>query len=521
LTILLVRESFLWVLSQKEPKENPMKVAKQSLAVVCVLSFLLPAFVRAADPRETLTLGMTADIQGWDPGIQPGYQGWAGEAVWDTLVKADAFGHLAPDIADRWSISSDNRTFRAHIRNGMKFSDGTPVDSYQVAATFEYLGKNGQSTNDYKDLTIKTPDPQNITLTWKEPQPLMNQRVFSPKITTKALLASGKLNDVPIGSGPYVLDASKTTRGSVYTFTKNEKHWNSAKYPFKKLVLKVIESEAATVSALKTGQIDASLVSTQSYNEVTASGLSVIEFRGQTTRLLLTDRLGKIIPALGDVRVRRAINMVFDKEAMVKNLYGGRAEPAYEVFRKGSDASLGLAKDPYPFDVKKAQALMAEAGYAQGFDLQLPTMAGQNFETLMPYITQQLGLLNINVKQVPLSGANAIADLLSGKYPVVLWQLGNFGDSKLDVYICMTPAGWWDLEHQPDATVDAAWTKIVNGNAAKQKAAQKEIAQYVVDQAWFAPMVHMGSVYAYNPKAVSIPTQSDVEGLTPKLRDFN
>ena len=291
--------------------------------------------------------------------------------------------------------------------------------------------------------------------------------------------------------------------------------------PSTRRILKVIESETAIVSALKTGQIDASLVSNQSYNEVTASGLKVIEYRGQTTRLLLTDRLGKIIPALGDVRVRRAINMVFDKEAMVKNLYGGRAEPAYEIFRKGSDAFLGITKDPYPYDIKKAQALMTEAGYAKGFDLELPTMAGQNFETLMPYVSQQLGLINIKVKQVPLSGANAIADLLSGKFPVVLWQLGNIGDSKLDIYITITSAGWWNLLHQPDPVVDAAWKKIVNGNAKKQKAAQQEIARYVVDQAWFAPMVSMGTIYAYNPKVLSIPTQSDLEGLTPKLRDFN
>ena len=498
-----------------------MKLAKKMIAVAVGSCLLFSALVNAADPKETLTLGMTADLQGWDPGIQPGYQGWAAEGVWDQLVKIDAFSHLTPDVSDKWSISSDNKTFRAHIRSGMKFSDGTPVDSYAVAANFEYLKSHGQSVNDYKDVTIKTPNAQNISLTWKEPQPLMSQRVSSPKITTKALLNSGKINDVPIGSGPYVLDVSKTTRGSVYTLTKNVNHWNSAKYPFKTIILKVIESETAVVSALKTGQIDASLVSNQSYNEVTASGLKVIEYRGQTTRLLLTDRLGKIIPALGDVRVRRAINMVFDKEAMVKNLYGGRAEPAYEIFRKGSDAFLGITKDPYPYDIKKAQALMTEAGYAKGFDLELPTMAGQNFETLMPYVSQQLGLINIKVKQVPLSGANAIADLLSGKFPVVLWQLGNIGDSKLDIYITITSAGWWNLLHQPDPVVDAAWKKIVNGNAKKQKAAQQEIARYVVDQAWFAPMVSMGTIYAYNPKVLSIPTQSDLEGLTPKLRDFN
>src|SRR4029079_18422051 len=85
------------------------------------------------------------------------------------------------------------------------------------------------------------------------------------------------------------------------------------------------------------------------------------------------------------LKVRQAINMVFDKEAMAKNLYQGNAEPTPQVFRKGTDAYIDGLQDPYPFDVAKAKSLMAEAGYADGFTLELPTMAGQNFETLMPY----------------------------------------------------------------------------------------------------------------------------------------
>jgi peptide/nickel transport system substrate-binding protein len=163
---------------------------------------------------------------------------------------------------------------------------------------------------------------------------------------------------------------------------------------------------------------------------------------------------------------------------------------------------------------------MAEAGYSNGFSVNMPTMTGQNFETLMPYVTQQLAQINIKVKQVPLTGANAIGDLLSGKYPMVLWQLGNLGNSALQTYIEATPAGWWDLEHQPDAYVDSRWKQITTADPATAAKLQKEINQYMVDQAWFAPMVYMGTNYAYNSAKVSIPTQSDQEALTPKLRDF-
>lgn len=469
--------------------------------------------------KDTLTLGMAADIQGWDPSNQPGYQGWAGEAVWDTLVKCDEFGKAEADIADKWSVSEDNKSFTAHIREGMKFSDGTPVDSAAVAATFRYMTTHGGVQGNYKGIKVDTPDPQNITISWPEPQPLIVSRICTPKITTKALLDSGKVNDNPIGSGPYVLDTAGTTRGSVYTFTKNDNHWNAARYPYKKLVVKVIESATATVNALKTKQIDGASITTQSYNEITASGLKTVTLQGVTTRLLLTDHLGKKIPALGDVRVRRAINMVFDRDAMVKNLYQGRGKPSYQIFRPGSDAYVDGLQDPYPFDVAKAKALMAEAGYEKGFTLELPTMAGQNHEKLMPYVTQQLGQLNITVKQVPLSGANAISDLLSGTYPVVLWQLGNLGQSLQDIDVVVRPTGYWNLMHQPDATVEGHWKKILTGNDAEKKTAQQEINRYIIDQAWFAPMANPDGFYAHSP-GVTIDHVSDVEALHPKLRDF-
>ena len=468
--------------------------------------------------KQQLTLAQTVDFYGWDPSNQPGFQGWAAEAVWDQLCKTDAKGKAQPDVADTFEVTNGNKTFKAHIREGQKFSDGTPVDSAAVKASFESAAK---TSNDYKGVKIETPDANNVSITWPEPQgPVIENKACNPHILPPAWLAAKKF-DKPVGSGPYVLDTAGSTTGSVYTFTKNENHWNAKNYPYKKLVIKVITSDTAAVSALKTGQIDAVLVAQPSLAQVEATpNTKVIKFQGQTTRLLLTDHLGKAIPEIGNLKVRQAINMVFDKAAMAKNLYQGNAEPTPQVFRKGTDAYIDGMQDPYPYDVQKAKSLMAEAGYANGFTLNLPTMTGQNFETLMPYVSQQLAQLNIKVKQVPLTGANAIGDLLSGKYPVVLWQLGNLGNSALQIYIESTPAGWWDLMHQPDQYVDSRWKQITTADPQTAAKLQKEINQYQVDQAWFAPMVYMGTNYAYNSSKVSIPTESDQEALTPKLRDF-
>jgi len=469
--------------------------------------------------KDSLTLAFETDPYGWDPSNQPGFQNWQAEAIWDQLVLCDAKGKLQPNLADTFEITNENKTFKGHIREGVKFSDGTPVDSAAVAASFDFVTKNGGGQADYKGIKIETPDAQNISITWPQSQQVMANKMCSPRIAPPAWLKAKKF-DVPVGSGPYVLDTAATTTGSTYVFTKNQEHFAAESYPYKKLVVKVIASPAAAVAALRTGQLDAGLVNQTDVAAVTGAGMEIKKFQGQTTRLLLTDHLGKVLKPIGDLKVRQAMNMVFEKEAMAKNLYQGNAEPTAQVFRKGTDAYIEGVQDPYPFNVEKAKQLMAEAGYADGFTVELPTIAGQNFETLMPYVTQQLALINIKVKQVPLSGANAIDTLLSGKYPVVLWQLGNLGNSALQIYIESTPEGWWNLEHQPDEYVDSRWEQIATADAATSKKLQQEINQYQVDQAWFVPMVYTGSNFAYKADKVSIPTESDQEALTPKLRDF-
>lgn len=488
------------------------------ITTASMASLMLASGLGAASAKDLLTLGSTLDMYGWNPADQPGYQNWAAEAVWDSLVKCDAVGGLQADIAESWEIANGNRTFTAKLRDGLKFSDGTPVDAEAIKASFGFMTQSGRAA-DYKDITVKAADPLTVSISWPDPQPIINNKLCTVYIMPASYLDAGNWG-VPVGSGPYVLDAASTTTGSEYVFKKNPDHWNASHYAYDNLVLKVITNDGAAVSALTTGQIDATLVGVGSLETVKGAGMDVIQFQGQTSRLIISDRTGAKVPALGDVRVRQAMNMVFDKAAMAEHLYLGNAEPTAQVFRKGTAAYIEGLEEPYPFDVEKAKALMAEAGFADGFDLELPTMTGQNFETLLPYVRQQLALINIRVTEVPLSGANAISDLLSGKFPVVLWQLGNAGDSAFQIYVEATVDGWWNLQHQPNEYIDSRWAKMATATAAESGALQQEINHYIVDEAWFAPFVYMGTTYAYNPEKVSIPTQSDVEALAPKLRDF-
>jgi peptide/nickel transport system substrate-binding protein len=204
---------------------------------------------------------------------------------------------------------------------------------------------------------------------------------------------------------------------------------------------------------------------------------------------------------------------------MASSLYQGYARPANQIFKPGSPAYISGLSDSYPYDVAAAKALMKKAGYANGFSVELPFMQGVGLNALMPYVTQQLALLNIHVKQVTLSGPNAITELLSGKYPMVLWPLGNEAQSLEDVKITLIPSGYWNLEHEPDATVDGLWKKILSGTPQQQATAEQAMNRYIVEQAWFAPMVYADLFYASSP-SITVQPASDPNGLNPFLWDF-
>lgn len=472
----------------------------------------------SGEGASTLTLGMTADLTGgWDIVDQPGYQNWGIEGVYDTLVRCLPGDELAPGAAETWEISDDRRSFTAHLREGMTYSDGSPVNAASVEASYNVVKET--ASDRYGDITFDSPDDLTITISWADPQPLMNTRVCSPFLASEAFLESDDRDTEPVGSGAYTYNADASTIGSVYTLEKNPDYWNADAYPYDTVELRVLADETASLNALKTGQIDGTVISASSYDEAESSGLEISSQVGGMLMVHLTDRLGEKIPALGDVRVRQAINMVIDKQSVVDQLWDGRATPIWQPFNIGSTAYDPDMKEPYPYDVDKAKSLMAEAGFADGFTITVPTMEGQAWTVILPYLTQQLGELNITVEQKALSGPDAISELLSGDFPVPVWQVGG-GSSAEDITVHILDTGFWNVSHQPNETVNALWNTVLTGTEEEAAQAQRDINDYVVEQAWFVPILSPENFYAYNGDKVTIDETTDPYHLHPRLIDF-
>lgn len=456
---------------------------------------------------KTLTLASDAAFTGFDPAKQVSSSTrvllW--QAVFDTLLRLEPDGSIVPNAAESFTFNDAKTEMTLKIRPGMRFTDGTAVDAEAVKASLEYM-KNGGGSDSGRlaDVQVAVEDVGTVVLTTPEAKGLLpiflclSTGILSSPASHKA---AGRDTE-PVGSGPYRLDAAATTSGATYTFVRNEDYWNKDAFPYDKVVVRQMPDITARVNALKTGQISGTPLTIQTYAEAERSGLNVLRNSVNWAGLMMLDQQGKVIPALGEVKVRRAVNMVFDRPAILKALFQGQGKVTNQIFNEKSDAYLADMVDHYPFDVEKARSLMAEAGYADGFSFTLPAYSGMDFAN--PLIVQQLALLNIRAEEMKVPADKTVATLVTGRYPIFFWMMES-RTALWDIVQSLPSTAVWN----PNRTVDPALAPLLEKaqrlDGAEAEANAQAINRFLIEEAWYCPWTLPASFYATDGKTSAEP----------------
>lgn len=472
--------------------------------------------------KTTLRLGIGYELGGWDParmvnGADREYQ-W--RPVFDTLLQCDQEGGIFPGAAEKFEFSKDSTTLQLKIREGMTFDDGSPINAEAVKASLEYMSSaKATQANLLKGVSASVEGDMEVVLTSQKPNANLANLMCGVQgiVLNPAAIASPNVGDAPVSSGPYSFDAAKSTSGSSYTFTKRDDYWDSESYPYKSLTLTVLADPATRISALSTRQVDGVALTASTVKEAENTGITVLRNTNLAWGLFLLDRAGEKVPALGDERVRRAINMVFDRPAITKAIWGDEGTPTTQIFAPSTGGFNEALSDAYEFDVEGAKRLMAEAGYAGGFEIQFPLVTNIT-DQAAPVIVQQLALLNIKVTEVPLSGPSALADLLAGKFPMLFYSmLARPEPDVMNNYVM--PDATWNPYHSttPELEKLAAEVQTLHGSDADP--AYEAINEILVKDAWYAPWAFTPSFFGMtNPELVT--KRTDRYGFLPHLRDF-
>ncbi|QSE89812.1 hypothetical protein JWS13_14845 [Rhodococcus pseudokoreensis] len=450
-----------------------------------------------SDPN-VLTLGVTAEAGSFDPvGLKssPGtaVQFWA--PVYDTLLRREPGGEVQPNMAD-WSYDADRTALTLNLRDGLRFADGSPITADQVVASMDrFRNGGGPDAGNLAGITaITATTDKTVILDLSEPDPSLLYKLTSTSgaIANPAEFDKSNVALDPAESGAYVLDNGRTTPGVEYTYVRNPYYWNPGAWPFEEISLKILLDPTARINALRSGQVDATLIDAQSVAEMKTLGFQVTTQSSAWEGMILFDRNGELTPALADRRVRQAMNLAFDREAIARYLMLGTVEPNSQMFRDGSSAYYD--GHSYPYDLERARQLMAEAGYEDGFDLVMPSVSVVSY--LEPIIIDSLSEIGIRARfeAVPADQVNSL--LFSRKYSATETRYSQDA-AWLDFSRHILPDAPFNPFHIETPELDALLKTAQYATPEERTAAEKAVGQYLFDNAWYVPLFNSSQLIGH------------------------
>ncbi|WP_313554565.1 ABC transporter substrate-binding protein [Miniimonas arenae] len=431
-------------------------------------------------------------------------------AVFDTLIRQDGDGELVPGLATEWTYDDSRTQLTLTLREGVTFTDGAAFDADAVVANVEAFQASATAdlSNAQYISSVEAVDPTHVLFTLSAPDPMLTRWLTGSLgyMASPASLTDPAAATNPVGTGPYTLDTAKTVVGSTYVFDKKADYWDDSYTVYDTLTVNYYETPTALLNALQGGQLDAATFSdVSSLAQVESAGYETTTSQLDWMGLILFDRDGTVDAPLGDVKVRQAINYAIDRAGILKAIQLDKGTVTSSVFGAATDGHDADMDSYYTYDVDKAKELMAEAGYADGFALTMPTTAGLN-QSLLATIQQQLSEIGITVTFSDV-GSNFITDLLGGKYTSSWMQLASANDWQFAQLALVPNATFNPFGTRSDET-DALFTTMQTGTEDEAAEAAKEVNAYVTENAWFAPFYNIDNFWVAKP-GVSITMATD------------
>lgn len=321
----------------------------------------------------TLNIGLAKGPASFDIALDGGGQQLIMRSLSnEALTHENLNGTFSPGLATSWHyIGSGNEAFEFTLRHDAKFSDGTPVNASAVSKWLKYYQKAGGPFAGLIALkSVQTIGNWTVKLTLSSPNPVLPLLLSGSESNWGLVSGPNSLNakamaNTTDGAGPYMLQTSGTVQGSQYTYVPNPHYYDKSAVHYKKVVVKIISSPATMLEAIKTDQVQFAAGDTTTAAAASSAGLQVAKAPSGTAGLILLDRTGKNVPPLGNVKVRQALNYAINRNTITKGLVGNYGIPSSELLSTdGYDPSY---QNYYPYNPKRAKALLAAAGYPHGF----------------------------------------------------------------------------------------------------------------------------------------------------------
>ncbi|MEI4472802.1 ABC transporter substrate-binding protein [Frigidibacter sp. MR17.24] len=426
----------------------------------------------------------------------------------ETLTIVDpATGQVEPHLATAWE-QVDDKTWRFTLRDGVAFSDGTPMDAEAVATSIKRLMNPNltcDSRSKFGDVTL-TPtavEPNVLQVVSSIPNPIMPTLMSTVQIVAPAVPFDAVTND-PIGTGPYTL-AEMTNEKIV--LARNPDYWGET--PAVETATFVWRSESAVRAAMvQSGEAD--LTPNIAVQDATDPETDFAYLNSETTRM----RIDMQYPPLDDVRVREALNIAIDWDGMGEALFGEDVLRASQMVVPGV---LGHNADikPWSYDPERAAQLIEEAR-ADGVPVDTPIVligrngffpnSGESLEA-MQALWSEIGL-TIEIRNLEAADWVRYLDkpFPGDRGPTLFQQQhdNNTGDAGFTIPVMYTSNGQYSTVANPE--LDKIILDAMTRTGAAREQGFAEAARMVHDEIIAdVPMYHMIGYSRVNPRLDWVP----------------
>ncbi len=341
--------------------------------------------------------------------------------VVEPLAEASFEGEdgLSPRLALSWEGAEDGRSITFKLREGVRWHDGKPFTSADVAFSALNLWKPLQNLGRtvFANLdTVDTPDELTAIFRFSKPTPLQLIRNALPVVSSvvpKHLyegtdIAANPANTSPVGTGPFRFAEHKP--GEYYRLERNPDYWEEDEPKLDEVIYRVLPDRAAAASALEAEEIQLAAFSAVPLADLDriskVPGIKVITKGYEALTYQLVVEINHRRKELADLKVRQAIAHAIDRKFVVDTIFLGYATASTGPVPKNAPEFYDPDVQTYDFDVAKANALLDEAGYPRGengtrFSLKLrPAPYFNETRQFGDYLRQALAAVGIDAELV-------------------------------------------------------------------------------------------------------------------------
>jgi peptide/nickel transport system substrate-binding protein len=352
---------------------------------------------------------------------------FADSLVYSGLVRSDPNGsnNIVPALAQRWTISHDGRTYTFYLRHGLKFSNGQPVTAEDVKWSMDRFGNPKidavMSSVAVGYGTSKVINNTTIQFHLAEPVAsfLYNISIFPAFILPENLVLKegAAFYNHPIGTGPFVVKS--WVKGSHITFVRNPHYWEPGKPYLNSVRYNFATDSNSRILALQGGA--AQIMDGVPFSQIsTLEKNKTVNVQAAKVPLFLGLWLNHERRPLANLDVRKAMQFALNREEMNRDIFHGLGQIPNSVLMSLKYDAPDSVVHPYPYDVAKAKALMAKAGYPHGFSTTLQYPAGYDYyEQLALLMQQEYGAIGIKVKLIQEDPATNTSNWSTSSYDMI------------------------------------------------------------------------------------------------------